>query len=463
LTFREIIQLVLESLRGEQRDYTTGSLPRAIILLAIPMILEMAMESLFAVVDIFWVSKLGDQAVATVGVTESLFALIFGIAMGLAIAATASVARRIGEKDPEAASHVAAQAVLLAATVSLAIGVVGAFFARDWLLLMAGSPDLAAYGESYARLALAFAPSVVMLFVFNAIFRGAGNAVIAMRALWLGNAINLVLDPVFIFGWGPVPAFGVTGAAIATSIGRTAAALYGLYCLLQGRGEIKLERRHWQLDWPLIRQVVALALPAAIQYLVPTASWVGLTRIIAMFGPAAIAGYTIAIRIIIFSILPAWGLSNAAATLVGQNLGAKQPDRAERSVFLCGWYNMVFLVSLGLVFIIFAESLIRVFTAELATVPVAVNCLRTLSYGYAFYAWGMVLVQSFNGAGDTRTPTWINFCCYWAFQLPLAYWLATAWSLGPNGAFWAVPVAESALALSSFLLFRRGTWKTVQV
>lgn len=427
------------------------------------MILEMVMESLFAIVDIFWVSKLGDQAVATVGVTESLFALIFGVAMGLSIAATASVARRIGEKNPDAASHAAAQAVLLTVVVSLVIAVAGGWFAPDLLLLMSGSPQLAHYGGAYARIMLIFSPSVMMLFVFNAIFRGAGNAVIAMRALWLGNAINLVLDPLFIFGLGPIPACGVLGASIATSTGRTVAALYGLYCLLQGRGEIRLKRHHWTLDWPLIGHVVALATPAAIQYLVPTASWVGLTRIVAMFGAEAIAGYTIAIRIIIFSILPAWGLSNAAATLVGQNLGAQQPERAERSVFLCGLYNMVFLVSLGLGFIVFAEGLISFFTTETGTVPIAVSCLRILSYGYAFYAWGMVLVQSFNGAGDTRTPTWINFSCYWAFQLPLAYTLATTWRLGPPGVFWAVPISESALALSAFLLFRRGTWKTIRL
>ena len=421
------------------------------------------MESLFAIVDIFWVSQLGDRAVATVGLTESMFALIFGVAMGLSIAATASVARRIGEKDPEAASHVAAQAVLVGFAVALVIAAAGGWFAPDLLMLMSGSREIADYGAGYARLMLIFSPSVMMLFIFNAIFRGAGNAVMAMRALWLGNAINLVLDPLFIFGWGPVPAFGVTGASMATSIGRTVAALYGLFCLLQGRGEIRLARRHWRLDGPLIRQVVALAAPAAIQYLVPTASWVGLSRIVAMFGPGAIAGYTIAIRIIIFSILPAWGLSNAAATLVGQNLGARKPERAERSVFLCGIYNMVFLVSLGLGFIVFAEGLIHFFSTQTGTVPVAVSCLRILSYGYAFYAWGMVLVQSFNGAGDTRTPTWINFGCYWAFQLPLAYALAGPAGFGPAGVFWAVPVAESALAFSAYWMFRRGAWKTVRV
>jgi putative MATE family efflux protein len=302
-----------------------------------------------------------------------------------------------------------------------------------------------------------------MLFVFNAVFRGAGDAVIAMRTLWIGNIINLVLDPLLIFGFGPIPALGVTGAAYATSTGRTVAALYGLRMLLRGHGEIRLRAHHWPLDWPLIRQAIALALPAGLQYAVPTVSWLGLARMVAMFGPAATAGYTIAIRIIIFSILPAWGLSNAAATLVGQNLGAKQPERAERSVFLCGTYNMVFLVTLGLAFIVFAQPFIAFFVTDPAVVAVGVNCLRVLSYGYAFYAWGMVLVQSFNGAGDTRTPTWINFWCYWVLQLPLAFALARPLGYGAGGVFWAVPVAESILALSAFLLFRRGAWKSVTV
>lgn len=459
---RSLRRTLVESLQSGHRDYTAGSIPRAIVLLAIPMILEMAMESLFAVVDIFFVAQLGGDAVATVGVTEAMFAIIFGIAMGISIAATATVSRRIGEKDPEAASHSAAQSILLGAVVAVAIALIGGVFAGPLLAMMSGSDRLAGYGVNFTRLMLLASPSVMMLFLFNAIFRGAGDAVIAMRALWLGNAVNLVLDPLFIFGWGPVPAFGVTGAAIATSIGRTAGALYGLRKLLAGYGEIRLQRHHWTLDWPLLRQVFSLAWPATVQYLVPTASWLGLMRIVALFGPAAIAGYTIAIRIIIFSILPAWGLSNAAATLVGQNLGAQAPERAERSVFLCGWYNMLFLVSLGFVFIFVPEPLIRLFTQDAAVVAVGVNCLRVLSYGYAFYAWGMVLVQSFNGAGDTRTPTWVNFACYWLLQLPLAWALAAGWAWGPPGAFWAVPVAECLLAVVAYSLFRRGSWKTVR-
>jgi putative MATE family efflux protein len=463
LNFREIIAAVAESLRGGHRDYTSGSIPRAIVLLAIPMILEMAMESLFAVVDIFWVARLGDLAVATVGVTESMFALIFAVAMGVSIAATATVARRIGEKDPEAAAHAAAQSILLGLAISLVIGIPAGLAAPQLLTFMSGTPEIAAYGATFTRIMFFLIPSIVMLFLFNAIFRGAGDAALAMRALWLGNAINMLLDPIFIFGFGPIPALGVTGAAIATSTGRTVAALYGLTRLIGGRGAIHLARRHFSLDLPLMKQFIRLAAPATIQYLVPTASWVGLMRIVALFGPMAVAGYTIAIRIIIFSILPAWGLSNAAATLVGQNLGAKKPERAERSIILCGFSNMTFLVILGLIFILLAESIVAQFTAEAGVAQVAVGCLRMLSYGYAFYGWGMVLVQSFNGAGDTRTPTLVNFVCYWMCQLPLAWTLARGLALGPTGAFAAVPIAELLMAGISFVIYKRGAWKLVKV
>jgi len=463
VTFSEFRKAISDSLRGGHRDYTSGSIPRAIVLLAIPMILEMGMESLFTVVDVFWVARLGARAVAAVGLTDSMFAIVFGLAMGVSVAATATVARRIGEKNPEAASHAAAQAILLGGAIALAVGIPGGFAARALLRAMSGSTELASYGVGFTRIMLFCMPSVMMLFLFNAIFRGAGDAAIAMRALWIGNAVNLVLDPLFIFGLGPIPGFGVMGAAIATSTGRSIGALYGLWNLLKGRGEIRLRRNHFRRDVPLLRRLAALAGPAAIQYLVPTASWVVLVRIVALFGSSAIAGYTIAIRIIIFSILPAWGLSNAAATLVGQNLGAKQPDRAARSVLLCGAYNMTFLVSLGLVFIAFSGRLIGMFTADDEVATVARACLRILSYGYAFYAWGMVLVQSFNGAGDTRTPTRINFFCYWMCQLPLAWTLAKPLMLGPTGVFTAIPVAEFALAAAGFLLFRRGTWRFAKV
>ena len=455
----KLLKAMAESLRGEHHDYTSGSLHRAIVLLSIPMVLEMAMESLFVVVDIFWVAHLGEKAVSTVGMTEAMFAIVFAAAMGLSAAATATVARRIGEKNSEAASHAGAQAIILGVIVALAFAIPGYWYGGELLEWMSGSRALAAYGSNFTKIMLAGTPGVILLFLNNAIFRGAGNATIAMHALWLANACNMILDPLFIFGWGPIPAMGVTGAAIATTTGRSIGALYGFWKLYQGRGALKLRRSHFTWDAPLMRQMVGIAAPAGFQYLVPTASWLGLMRIVAVFGGAATAGYTIAIRIIIFVLLPAWGLSNAAATLVGQNLGAKQPERAEKSVIACGLYNMAFLVTVSIGLILFAEPLVRLFTQDDAVVRVAVECLRILSYGYGFYAWGMVLIQAFNGAGDTRTPTLVNFACYWVVQLPLAYAWANWWGGGVTGVFWAVPVAEFLLAAIAYVLFRRGSWK----
>lgn len=463
MTLSEALATIRDSLRGGHRDYTAGSIPQAIVLLSVPMILEMVMESLFAVVNIFWVASLGDQAITTVGVTESMMALVFGVAMGLSAAGTATVARRVGEKNPDGAGHAAAQTVLLGLVASALLAIPGAFFAPELLTLMSGSPSLANYGGVFTRLMFAGIPSIVMLFVINAVFRGAGDAVLAMRALWISNGINMLLDPFLIFGWGPFPEMGVNGAAIATIIGRSSGALYGAWKLFRGSGELRVQPAHWHLDFPLLRQLNSLAVPAAVQYLVPTVSWVALMRIVALSGTSAVAAYTIAIRIIIFTILPAWGLSNAAATLVGQNLGAKQPDRAHRSVMLCGIYNMIFLVGVSLAFILFPEPLIRFFTNDSRIVPIAVDCLRILSYGYAFYAWGMVLVQSFNGAGDTRTPTLINFACYWVLQIPLAYLLAQTFGFGARGSFSAVPIAECLLAFVALWIFRQGKWRAIAV
>jgi len=456
---RKLFGAIAESLRGGHHDYTAGSLSRAILLLSVPMVLEMAMESLFVVVDIFWVAHLGEKAISAVGITEAMFAIVFAAAMGLGAAATATVARRIGEKNPEAASHAGAQAIILGVIVALAFAIPGAFYGQELLAWMSGSQELATYGGQFTTIMLAGTPGVILLFLNNAIFRGAGNATIAMHALWLANGCNMILDPLFIFGWGPIPAMGVTGAAIATTTGRSIGALYGFWRLYEGRGELKLRRQHFHWDAPLMRQMAGIAAPAGFQYLVPTASWLGLMRIVAVFGGAAIAGYTIAIRIIVFVLLPAWGLSNAAATLVGQNLGAKQPERAEKSVIACGFYNMAFLMTVSVGLILFAESLVRVFTHDEPVVRVAVECLRILSYGYGFYAWGMVLIQAFNGAGDTRTPTLVNFGCYWLFQLPLAYAWAHWWGGGTAGVFWAVPLAELLLAIIAYVLFRRGSWK----
>lgn len=459
----KLLKAIAESLRGEHRDYTAGSLHRAIVLLSVPMVLEMAMESLFVVVDIFWVARLGERAVSAVGITEAMYAIVFAAAMGLSAAATATVARRIGEKNPEAASHAGAQAIILGVIVSLAFAIPGYIYGTELLAWMSGSAGLAAYGGSFTKIMLAGTPGVVLLFLNNAIFRGAGNATIAMHALWLANICNMILDPLFIFGWGPVPAMGVTGAAVATVTGRSVGALYGFWRLYEGRGELRLRLSHFSWDVPLMKQLFGIAAPAGFQYLVPTASWLGLMRIVAVFGGAATAGYTIAIRIIVFVLLPAWGLSNAAATLVGQNLGAKQPERAEKSVLACGFYNMAFLMTVSVGLILFAEPLVRVFTQEEAVVKVAVECLRILSYGYGFYAWGMVLIQAFNGAGDTRIPTIVNFGCYWLFQLPLAYAWANWWGGGTAGVFWAVPMAELLLAVVAYTLFRRGAWKNTVV
>ena len=456
---KEFFRAVAQSLRGGHHDYTAGSLSRAILLLSVPMVLEMAMESLFVVVDIFWVAHLGEKAVAAVGITEAMFAIVFAAAMGLSAAATATVARRIGEKNQDAASHAGAQAIILGLVVALAFAIPGYVYGHELLALLSGSPSLAAYGGRFTTIMLAGTPGVILLFLNNAILRGAGNATIAMHALWLANSCNMILDPLFIFGWGPVPAMGVTGAAIATTMGRSIGAIYGFWRLFQGRGELKLRLAHFRWDAPLLGQLAGIAGPAGFQYLVPTASWLGLMRIVAFFGGAAIAGYTIAIRIIVFVLLPAWGLSNAAATLVGQNLGAQRPERAEKSVIACGFYNMAFLMTVSVGLILFAEPLVRVFTHEDPAVRVAVECLRILSYGYGFYAWGMVLIQAFNGAGDTRIPTLVNLGCYWVFQLPLAYAWARWWGGGVAGVFWAVPMAELLLAAVAYELFRRGSWK----
>jgi putative MATE family efflux protein len=461
MTSSEFLAAIKESLHGGHRDYTDGPIGRAIALLAIPMVLEMVMESLFAVVDIFWVAHLGANAVATVGLTESMESIVFGAALGLSAGATALVARRIGEKDPAAAGSAAGQSLLLGILFSILIGIPAGLGARNLLALLSGDEALAAYGHGYTRAMLYGTPSIILLFLVNAVFRGAGDAVFAMRALWLANGLNMILDPFLIFGWGPFPEMGVAGAGVATVIGRSVGVLYGLFHLFSGRREVRLTLAHLKPDFDLIDKVLRLSLPAAGQHLIATASWLGLARIVASFGSAAMAGYTIAIRIVVFTILPAWGLSNAAATLVGQNLGAKKPERAERSVHLCGLANTVFLVGLSAVFLLWPEFLVRLFTDDPAVVPFGVSCLRILSYGYAVYAWGMVLMNAFNGAGDTTTPTVINFFCFWCWQLPLAWALSRPY--GPTGVFAAVPIAEATIAVTAWVLFRRGKWKLREV
>jgi putative MATE family efflux protein len=450
---------IREAVRGSHQDFTAGSLNRAILLLAIPMVLEMVLESLFAVVDVFWVGRVGANAVATVGLSESLMLLVFAIGMGLSLSTTAMVARRIGEKDPEDAAVAGVQAIILGLTVSVVIGVPALIYAPQLLGLMGASPEIVATGSGYARIALGGSGVVLMLFLNNAIFRGAGDAAIAMRLLWVSNIINLILDPCLIFGWGPFPRMGVTGAALATFTGRGIGVLYQFYRLMRGTERIRVLRRQIRLNLEVIWRLFRVSLTGIFQFMIAQTSWIGLVRIVSIFGASALAGYTIAIRIVIFAILPSWGLSNAAATLVGQNLGAKQPERAETSVWRTGLYNMIFLGSVGIVFILFAPQVVHIFTHDAAVVPLAVAALRIVSVGNIGYAYAMVMLQAFNGAGDTITPTIVNFFGFWMLEIPLAYWLAIHLGWRSNGVFWSIVVAEGSIAVASMFLFRRGKWK----
>lgn len=454
---------VWEALTGSHQDYTRGSLGRSILLLAVPMVLEMSMESVFAVVDVFFVARLGADAVATVGLTEGVLTLVYAVAIGLAMSTTAMVARRVGERDERGAAVAAAQAIWLGLAVSAVVAIVGLFFARDLLRLMGGSPELVAAGWGYPAVMFSTSAVIVLLFLNNAIFRGAGDAAIAMRALWLANLINLALDPCLIFGLGPFPELGLTGAAVATAIGRGTGVVFQLWVLFSRQGRIKLSAAGMRFDRAVTLRLVRLSIGGVVQFLIATASWLALVRILALFGSAALAGYTIAIRIIVFAILPSWGLGNAAATLVGQSLGAGKPERAERAVWRSGFYNMIFLTAVGFVFVALARPLVGLFTADQEVTAVAATCLRVVSVGYPVYAWGMVMVQAFNGAGDTYTPTWINLGCYWLFQIPLAYGLARRTGLEENGVFIAILAAETLLTAVTILVFRRGRWKLRQV
>jgi putative MATE family efflux protein len=450
---------IREAIRGSHQDFTTGSLNRAIILLAIPMVLEMVLESLFAVVDVFWVGRLGADAVATVGLTESLLSLIFAIGLGLSLSTTAMVARRIGEKDPAGAAVAGVQAIAIGLVTSAIIGIPSLFYAPDLLRLMGASPQVIAVGSGYARIALGGGGAIMLLFLNNAIFRGAGDAAIAMRLLWVSNIINLILDPCLIFGWGPFPKLGVTGAAAATFTGRSIGVLYQFYRLLRGTERIRILRRQIHINLQVLVRLLRVSLTGILQFAIAHTSWIGLVRIVSIFGSAALAGYTIAIRILIFIIMPSWGLSNAAATLVGQNLGAKQPERAQISVWRTGFYNMLFLGAIGIFFLFFATPAVRLFTQDPAVVPLASACLRILSYGNIGYAYGMIMLQAFNGAGDTVTPTIVNFFGFWILEIPLAYFLAISMRMEANGVYISIVIAECAIAGAGILLFRRGKWK----
>ncbi|HXX20683.1 MAG TPA: MATE family efflux transporter [Candidatus Acidoferrum sp.] len=454
---------IREAVRGSHQDFTAGSLNRAILLLAIPMVLEMVLESLFAVVDVFWVGRVGANAVATVGLTESMLLLVFAIGMGLSLSTTAMVARRTGEKNPEAAAVAGIQAILIGLTTSVLIGAPCIFLAPRLLRLMGATPEIVAVGSGYARIALGGCGVVLLLFLNNAIFRGAGDAAIAMRLLWVSNIINLILDPCLIFGLGPFPRLGVTGAALATFTGRGIGVLYQFYRLLRGTERIRVLRRQIALNMGVLVRLLRLSLMGIFQFIIAQTSWIGLVRIVSFFGAAAVAGYTIAIRIVIFVILPSWGLSNAAATLVGQNLGAKQPERAETSVWRTGFYNMLFLGSVGILFTLFARPLVSFFSSDPAVVPLAASCLRIVSYGNIGYAYAMVMMQAFNGAGDTVTPTVLNLFGFWLFEIPLAYWLAIHRGWHSNGAYAAIVIAECCVAAASILIFRRGRWKQITV
>jgi len=451
------------AVQGKEKDFLSGSIKRAIFMLSIPMILEMVMESLFAVVDIYFVGKVSINAVATVTLTESVIMIIFAISIGMSMAATAMVARRVGEGNLRKASHSAVQVILITFIISSVFSIAGLFYAPDILRLMGGEEDLISEGQGYTRILLAGNYTITYLFLINAIFRGAGDASVAMRSLWLANGLNIILDPIFIFGLGPIPAFGVEGAAIATTIGRGTGVAFQFYSLYSHKSVLRIEKSYWKPNFPIIRQLLKLSLGGIGQFMIGTMSWMFMVRISAEFGASVLAGYALAFRTIMFTILPSWGMSNAAATLVGQNLGAGQPERAEKSVWYCAWYNVVFLALVSVVFVFWAEFIIMIFTKDAEVIQVGATALRYIGFGYVFYAFGMVISQAFNGAGDTRTPTWINFFCFWIFEIPLAYLLSITFKLGPQGIFTAIAFSAFLMGVVCIIVFRRGTWKTTKV
>ncbi|MEO1713059.1 MAG: MATE family efflux transporter [Bacteroidota bacterium] len=461
---RRILDLIRSALDGSEKDYTKGSINRAIVLLSIPMVLEMLMEALFAVVDVFFVAKIGTNAIATVGLTETVITIIYSLAVGLSMAASAMVARRVGEKKPEEAAEAAAQGIWIGLVFSLLLGVVGAWQAPNILRLMGGSEELIAEGVIYARILLGTNVVIMMLFLLNGIFRGAGDASLAMRSLWLANGLNIILDPILIFGWGPFPEMGLAGAAIATSIGRGIGVIYQLYILFNGKGVVKVLRKHLRIQTTIIIRLLRVASGGTSQHLIASASWIFLMAIISnFFGEETVAGYTVAIRLVIFTILPSWGMANAAATLVGQNLGAGLPERAEKSVWRAANFNVLFLLIVSFLFFFQGHFFIGLLTDVPSIIEAGATCLRILSIGYVFFAYGMVVGQAFNGAGDTRTPTFINFICFWMVEIPLSYLLAVTLNWGPAGVYWSIAIAETLLAVLCILVFRRGRWKLVKI
>ncbi|NNK28947.1 MAG: MATE family efflux transporter [Flavobacteriaceae bacterium] len=451
------------AITGKEQEFTSGSIRRAVFMLSIPMILEMIMESIFAIVDIFYVSQVSVNAVATIGLTESVITLVYAVAIGLSMAATAVVARRVGEKDLTGASKAAVQAIILGITVSILVSIIGIVYPKEILALMGAEPDLIAEGYGYTQVLLGGNATIMLLFLINAIFRGAGDASIAMWTLVLSNGLNIILDPIFIFGFGPIPAFGVEGAAIATTIGRGTAVLFQLAILFYGWSRIKVSLKDIVFRAKIMWNLVKVSVGGIGQFLIGTSSWVFLMRIMSEFGSEVLAGYTIAIRVMMFSMMPAWGMSNAAATLVGQNLGAKQPQRAEDSVWKTGKYTAIFLGIVSVIYLVFAPEIISWFSAQPQVIKYGGLCLRVIAAGYVFYAYGMVVIQSFNGSGDTRTPTYINFICFWLIQLPFAYLAAITFDYGPMGVFWAITLAEVLIAVIGIIWFRKGYWKATKV
>jgi putative MATE family efflux protein len=458
-----VLNIFRLALKGDEANILEGNINRAIILLAIPMTLEMVMESLFAVVDIFFVSKIGVNAIAAVGLTESLLTITYSMGWGLAIGTTAMVARRVGEKDNDGASVSAVQSIYLALIISIPTMIAGIFFAEDLLRLMGASEDIVETGAGYTKLIFGSNVIVILIFLINGIFRGAGDAALAMRALWIANGFNIVLDPMLIFGIGPFPELGIEGAALATVIGRSIGIVYQVYHLNNGKGLIKIHKDNWKFKPSIVWKLVKLSSGVTAQFIIGSASWIFMMRIVSSFGSVALAGYTIAVRIIIFTLLPAWGFSNAAATMVGQNLGASQPERAEKSVWRTGQFNMMFMGIVMIFFLFFANHIAGFFTDDPDVIANASLCLNIFALGYLFYAFGMVLVQSFNGAGDTRTPTLMNLFIFWMIQIPLAYLLAIRLAVGVEGVYYAIVITETLFSVVGYFLFKKGRWKTVKV
>ncbi|WP_370897653.1 MATE family efflux transporter [Chryseobacterium gossypii] len=463
---KKYVNFLKRALSGEETDYTKISIRSAVLLLAIPMMLEMAMESVFALVDLYFVGHLEESgfAIQTVGLTESVLSIIYSIAIGMSMAATAMVARRIGEKNPEQASRSAAQVLLVSFVVAFILSALGAVYAEEILVLMGSKPEAAAYGKNFTRIMMGSSVIIMLLFLINGIFRGAGNAAIAMKSLWIANIANIILCPILIKGFGPVSPLGLTGAALATMIGRSIGVMYQLYHLLIADTQIRIRFGYFKPNPDLIRSIIKIATPGIFQFVIASCSWIFLAQLVATTGGEnASAGYQTALRLMMFFMLPAWGLSSAASTLVGQNMGAGEILRAEQAVMKTVKYNVFFMVTVSLIFLLLGNFLVSFFTLEAEIKNFAKNALHIMSIGFIFYGIGMVMINAFNGAGDTWTPTWVNFFGFWLFQIPLAYFLSKHLKMGPEGVFISIPSAEALITIVAFILFKRGKWKTVEV